>query len=135
MIVADTSAWTELLRRTGSGVDQALRRALRDPHELAVTEVVVMELLAGARSPRHLRDLRSLLLVPRLLRLRGLDAYEHAAELYRRCRAGGETVRKLTDCLVAVPAIEAGAPVLHADRDFDVLARHTRLEVVSPDAV
>jgi predicted nucleic acid-binding protein len=133
VIVADTSAWAELLRRTGGPVDHALRRALRDPRRLAVTEVVVMELLAGARSSRDLRELRSLLLTVTLLRLRGLDAYEHAAELYRRCRAAGETVRKLTDCLVAVPAIEAGAPVLHADRDFDVLARHTSLEVVVLD--
>jgi predicted nucleic acid-binding protein len=133
VIVADTSAWTELLRRTESAVDHALRRALRSPREVAVTEVVVMELLAGARSPLEVRDLRNLLLTPRLLRLRGLDAYERAAELYRLCRAGGETVRKMTDCLVAVPAIEARAPVLHADRDFDVLARHTPLEVVPLD--
>ena len=38
-----------------------------------------------------------------------------------------------TVSLVAVPAILAGAPVLHADRDFDVLARHTPLEVVPLD--
>lgn len=130
MIVADTSAWTEFLRRSGSPVDNALRRILADPEQLAVTEVVVMELLAGARSARHLIDLSTFLLTFRILRLRGLDGYEEAARLYRLCRGGGETVRKMTDCLVAVPAIEAGAAVLHADRDFDVLSRHTPLEVV-----
>ena len=133
MIVVDTSAWAELFRRTGSAVDLALRRLLGDPETLAVTEIVVMELLAGARSPRHHRDLRDLSLGLRLLPLRGLHGYERAAELYRMCRAKGETVRKMTDCLVAVPAIEAGAPILHADADFDKLARHTRLEVVSLD--
>jgi predicted nucleic acid-binding protein len=133
VIVADTSAWTELFRRTGSVVDRTLRHLLHRPSNLAVTEVVVMELLAGARSPTHYRDLRELLLTFRLLRVRGLDGYEHAAELYRLCRAGGETVRSMTDCLVAVPAIEAGAQVLHADRDFDKLARHTPLQVVSLD--
>ena len=131
MIVVDTSAWAELFRRTGSAVDRALRHSLRQPEDLAVTEVVVMELLAGARSPKHYRDLRDLLLGFRLLRLRGLHGYEQAAELYRMCRAGGETVRKLTDCLVAAPAIEAGAQVLHADADVDTLARHTPLQVVS----
>jgi predicted nucleic acid-binding protein len=130
VIVADTSAWTEFFRRSGSRVDLALRGILGDPAQLAVTEVVLMELLAGARSPRHLADLRGFLFRFRILRLRGLDGYEEAARLYRLCRAGGETVRKITDCLVAVPAIEAGAAVLHADRDFDVLARHTALEVV-----
>lgn len=133
MIVADTSAWIELFRRTGSPTDLALRRLLEKPRDLAVTEVVVMELLSGARSPRHLRELRSLLLAFRVLRLRGLDGYEKAADLYRRCRAGGAKVRKITDCLVAVAAIEAGAPVLHCDADFDKLARHTPLEVVALD--
>jgi predicted nucleic acid-binding protein len=133
VIVADTSAWIELLRRTSSAVDLAMRDALRDPAQVAVTEIVVMELLAGARSPRHLGDLRALVLTPRLLRLRGLDSYEQAAGLYRRCRAAGESIRRLSDCLVAVPAIEADVPVLHADRDFDVLARHTPLRVVPLD--
>jgi predicted nucleic acid-binding protein len=130
VIVVDTSAWAEWLRQTGSGVDLRLRGLLATPAEIAVTEVVVMELLAGARSSRHLEDLRSFFLRFRLLRLRGLGGYEEAANLFRLCRLGGETVRKMTDCLVAVPAIEASAAVLHADRDFDVLGRHTALEVV-----
>lgn len=134
MILVDTSAWAELFRRTGSRVDVRLRSLLDDPDNVAVTEVVVMELLAGARSTRQLRSLRGFALRFPLLSVGGLDGYEHAAELYRLCRAGGETVRKLTDCLVAVPAIRAGVPVLHADRDFDVIARHTPLEVVTLDA-
>jgi predicted nucleic acid-binding protein len=130
VIVVDTSAWAEWLRQTGSGVDLRVRGLLATPAEIALTEVVVMELLAGARSRSHIEDLRSFFLRFRLLRLRGLGDYEEAARLFRLCRLGGETVRKMTDCLVAVPAIEAGAAVLHADRDFDVLARHTALKVV-----
>ena len=55
--------------------------------------------------------------------------YEAAAALYRRCRRQGETVRKLLDCLIAAVAIRAGTPILHNDRDFDVLARHTELQL------
>ena len=36
------------------------------------------------------------------------------------------------DCLIAAVAIEADVPVLHADTDFDVLARHTQLRVEEP---
>jgi predicted nucleic acid-binding protein len=64
-----------------------------------------------------------------MLPLSGLRDFEHAAALYRSCRTAGETVRKLSDCLVAVPTIRAGATLLHADRDFDVLARHTPLRL------
>ena len=43
----------------------------------------------------------------------------------------GETVRRLIDCLIAA-AIEARIPILHADIDLDVLARHTPLQLVIP---
>lgn len=131
MIVVDTSAWVELLRATGSPVHRRLHKALRDNEELGVTEVVVAELLAGARDGGRAEELRSTLLGFTLLPLTGLEAFERAVGLYRACRAAGETLRGITDCLVAVPAIDAGAPVLHADRDFVTLARHTTLEVLS----
>jgi len=133
VIVVDTSAWVELLRKTGSQVHLALLRRIQKRADLAVTEVVVAELLAGARSDGERRALRSMLLGFPLLPLWGLDAYEAAADLFRSCRAAGEPIRHLTDCLVAVPAIEAGATVLAMDSDFESLARHTPLRLEQPD--
>ncbi len=129
MIVVDTSAWVEFLRKTGSAVHIRLRRLIEEGEELAVTEVVVMEVLAGARSSEHAVQLRARLLAFPLLRLRSLEGFDAAATLYRNCRAAGETVRELSDCLVAVPTIEAGATLLQADRDFEILARHTPLQL------
>jgi predicted nucleic acid-binding protein len=100
--------------------------------ELAVTEHVVLEVLAGARSQRHLRELRSQLLAFPVLQLEGLADYEEAAEIYRACRTQGETIRKLGDCLVAVPVIREGAELLHNDSDFDAIARHSELRIYSP---
>ena len=57
----------------------------------------------------------------------GLADFESAAELYRLCRSRGATVRKLMDCLIAAVAIREKVTVLHNDRDYEVLARHTRL--------
>ncbi len=88
-----------------------------------------MEVLAGARSPAHLDELRSLMLSFTMLPLRGLADYERAAAIYRRCRVKGSGIRRLHDCLIAVPAIRANASVLHTDRDFDAIARHTPLRV------
>ena len=134
MIVVDSSARIELFLRTGSRVHRSLVRLVRERAELAVTEVVVLEVLVGARSARSFDALRSTLVAFPVLPLGGLRAYERAAQLYQAYRLGGETVRKVTDCLVAVPAIEAGATVLHADRDFEKLARHTRLRTEPIDA-
>lgn len=106
-----------------------LTRLLSEHAEVAVTEVVVMELLAGARSAAEARELRTRLVSFPLLPLRGLADFEEAAAIYRSCREAGETIRSLSDCLVAVPAIRAGAEVLHNDADLDAIARHTPLRV------
>ena len=88
-----------------------------------------MEMLAGARSERHLAKLRRLIAIATVLPTEPVH-YEDAAMLYRRCREGGDQVRKLIDCLIAAVAIRAEVPVLHRDKDFDSLARHTELQTV-----
>ena len=87
-----------------------------------------MEVLAGARDDDHRDRLRRLLARCEHVPVVGLDDFEAAADLYRACRAEGDTVRSLTDCLIGVVALRESLPVLHADRDFEVLARHTGLQ-------
>lgn len=128
MILVDTSAWIEFLRGSGHPAHATLRHHILAGSPIATTEVVVMELLAGASSNRERDRLRGRLLALRQLRLRGMPDFETAADLYRACRHKGETVRKLIDCLIAAVAIREKASVLHNDRDFEVLGRHTRLE-------
>jgi len=86
-----------------------------------------MEILAGARDEHHLAGLRGLLGRATMLPTTPAD-YDHAAALHRLCRRQGETVRKLIDCLIAAVAISADAELLHADRNFAALARHTSLQ-------
>lgn len=126
MILIDTSAWIEFLRDTGSPVCDEVYLLLAG--EVACCDAVRMEVLAGARDDMHLRQLRGLLARARTLPITSGD-YEMAASLYRTCRRRGETVRKLVDCLIGAVALRHGALVLHADSDFDVLARHTRVQV------
>jgi predicted nucleic acid-binding protein len=129
LIVVDTSAWLEFLRGTQSSAHMTVRSLLTERAELAVTEVVVMEVLAGVRSERERRAVRRQLLALPLLELRGIADYERAAELYRALRSRGITPRQLTDVLIALCAIDARAAILHADRDFDAIARVTDLAV------
>jgi predicted nucleic acid-binding protein len=131
VILADTSAWVEYLRATGSPVHLRLRQLIADEGHLVTTEVVTMELLAGETAPEGVTRLRRLLGRFEVLPVEGLADYEAAAELYRRCQAGGETVRNLTDCLIAAVAIRHGATLLHRNHDFEVIARHTPLRVAS----
>lgn len=129
MILVDTSAWIEFLRATGSPAHLRLRAALEVGTELAGTDVVLMEILAGARDDADRDRLRRLVFGLEFLAVEGPGDYEQAAELYRLCRRGGETPRKLSDCLIAAVAIRAGAELLAADADFEAIARHTPLRL------
>jgi hypothetical protein len=128
LILADTSAWIEFLRRTGSDLNVRLR-GLLERADLATTDAVLMEVLAGALDNDHRDRLRRLLGRCEFVATEGPADYEVAADIYRRCRRAGQTPRSLTDCLIAAVAVRAGLPLLHADSDFDAIARHTPLAV------
>ena len=89
-----------------------------------------MEILAGARDSAHLEDLQDVLAAAVVIPTEQAD-FDAAAELYRRCRRAGETIRNFIDCLIAAVAIRADVPVLHNDIDFTALARHTELQEFS----
>lgn len=57
MILVDTSAWVEYHRATGSPVDQRLAELIEAEGTGAVSEPIVMEVLAGARSDEQESDL------------------------------------------------------------------------------
>ena len=126
MVLADTSAWVEYLRRTGSPVNLRMRTLVRS-NDVATTDVVLAEVLTGARDARHAARLESLLARGRHLGVRPLFDYEGAAGIYRACRQGGFTPRSLADCLIAAVAVHYGAPLLHADRDFERMAQFVPL--------
>jgi len=129
MILLDTSAWIEFLRDTGSATCARVDELLGA--DIATCHPVRMEVLAGGRDEAHVRDLRRLLARASIIPTRPTD-FEEAAGLYRTCRRQGETVRKLIDCLIAAHAIRTGTALLHADADFDLLARHTPLQIEAP---
>lgn len=126
-MIVDSSAWVEYLRDTNSVVCNAVDDLLRTG-DARICDAIVMEVLAGGRDDAHVRRLTGLLALARPVETTSAH-YALAASLYRTCRQRGDTVRKMLDCLIAAIAIDANLPVLHADRDFDVLARHTGLRV------
>ena len=129
MILVDSSAWLELFRATGSAIHRQLKSIIDDGAVIATTDTILMEVLAGARDDADRDWLRRLLYSQHFLATNGPADYENAAELYRVCRAGGETPRRLTDCLIAAIAIRNDAELLCRDADFDIIARHSPLRL------
>ncbi|RFU22984.1 type II toxin-antitoxin system VapC family toxin [Geodermatophilus marinus] len=129
MILADTSAWVEYDRATGSPVDRRLTALVAADGPLAVTEPVVMEVCAGARDDRRAADLRRLLLRHHLLPVDPAADFDAASRVYRRCRRVGVTPRGMVDCLIAAVAWRTSAVLLAQDVDLDRVARVLDLEV------
>ena len=121
MILADTSAWVEFDRATGSAVDQRLTELIRSGASVAVTEAIVMEVTAGARTDRE-HDLRRLMARFDLLRFDPAIDFDGATRIYRRCRRAGITPRGLIDCMIAAVALRHGASLLALDSDLEQVA-------------
>lgn len=129
MIFIDTSAWIEFLRDTSSPACNEVDRLLGS--EIAMCDIVAMELLAGARDESHLQDLRGLIGRTTVLPVMSTD-YETAALLYRRCRSKGDTVRRLVDCVIGAVVLRNDLALLHHDADFEALASHCDLTIHRP---
>jgi len=128
-VIVDTSAWVEYLRGSGSTAHTRLRDAIETDAPLATPAPVLMELLAGCSDEAAVLRIQRMLGRYEILEVEGLTDFEDAAGIYRACRAGGETVRSMVDCLIAAVALREGRPLLTVDRDFDVIARYAGLEL------
>ena len=125
MILVDTSIWIELLNgRLG------LRLREEDLFNFATCGPVVQEVLQGVRDHPAMAAFReTFLALPVLGNPLPIDMFQAAAEIYRRGRNKGFTIRSSVDCLIAAIAIQHQTPVWHKDRDFDILARFTTLQI------
>lgn len=130
-MIVDTSVWIEFLRPGASEAGDRLADLIERDERIVVPEIVMLELLSGptgeAIAARRRRMLEAFEFAP----TEPLADTLRAAALQRRCRRAGETVRSLGDCLIAAVALRLDLPVLHRDRDFEVLRAHTGLATVS----
>lgn len=129
MILVDTSAWVEYDRVTGSPVHRRLADLVAGDNGVAVTEPVVMEVLAGARNDEREADLRRMLLRFDLLRFDAAVDFDAAARIYRACRRTGITPRGLVDCMIASVARRHGAALLALDADLTRVANVVGIEI------
>lgn len=129
MILLDTSALIEFLNRSGSPADMAIEALIGNNADVAIAEIVLTEVLQGIRNEREYLEVRASLLSLPVLSLKGQDSYIKAADLYRKCRTKGLTIRSTIDLLIAQTAIEHDAALLHNDRDFAALAAVSSLKL------
>ena len=126
MVLVDTSVWVEVFRRASPLVLESLV----DLDDVVTCGPVIQEVIQGFDDEWAFRVARdSMLALPVLENPMTLHVYEQAAELYRRGRRAGKTVRSSVDCLIAACALQHDVEVLHSDRDYDAIATFAPLRV------
>jgi predicted nucleic acid-binding protein len=119
VILPDTSAWVEYLRRGEAGRAAGLDRRV-ERREVATCGPVVAELLAGTAERDRGKLARALDGLP-WIEL-GRPEWHRAGELAASLRGAGMSV-PLTDIEIAVAALAAEATVWTADADFRRIAQ------------
>jgi predicted nucleic acid-binding protein len=131
MILLDTSVLIEFLNRTGSLSDKTVEALIANDTDIAIAEITLTEVLQGIRSERDYREVKASLMTLPALSLKGHDSYSKAADLYRKCRTKGLTIRSTIDLIIAQTAIENNSELLHNDRDFGAIASVSSLRLYS----
>lgn len=128
MIVVDSSVWIAHLRNTDN-VPVGKLRHLDDTQEILVGDLILLEVLQGARNEPHAqlieRNLRQFPIVPMLDPATAVEA----ARNYRMLRQRGITIRKTIDMIIGTFCIQGGHALLHDDRDFDPMVHHLGLQL------
>ncbi|GLS41969.1 ribonuclease VapC [Mesorhizobium tianshanense] len=128
MIVVDSSVWIAHLRNTDS-VSVGKLRHLDDTQEILVGDLILLEVLQGARNEPHAqlieRNLRQFAIVPMLDPATAVEA----ARNHRMLRQRGITIRKTIDMIIGTFCIRGGHALLHDDRDFDPMVHYLGLQL------
>jgi predicted nucleic acid-binding protein len=132
LILVDTTVWIDFFNGRSSPEKRAFERLLERGEMICLTDVILTEILRGITADSEFETARHYLQQFPCLTARAPATYLHAAELYRKARRKGVTVRSTIDCLIAAVCLENDVALLHHDSDFDLLAKTCRLRISDP---
>ena len=126
MILIDTSVWIEVLRDKKGDIVKSFRDRIQDDIWL-LSRFTQLELLQGAKDEYEWKRLDDYLSTQYYLEA-SENTWAEAARIYFELRRKGVTINSSIDCCIAQIAIEAGAHLLHRDKDFSKIANIRPLE-------
>ncbi|EDN66235.1 PilT-like protein [Beggiatoa sp. PS] len=130
MTLVDSSAWIDFFRCQNLQHVTRLKSLIHQNEELAICGVIMTEILQGIRDENQYQmtktRLDTLIFLPMTR-----TTYVTAANIYRTLRNKGLTIRKSIDCMIASVALENNVFLLHNDRDFEAIARHFPLKIIT----
>ena len=129
MILVDTSVWIDFFVGRNLPHVAALEQFILDNEDLALCGIILTEILQGIADDTTHRRVRRYL-SPLIMLPMPETVFVRAADIYRKLRKKGITIRKSNDCIIAATALEHHCQLLHNDRDFRPIAEHFPVKIV-----
>jgi len=126
MILVDSSVWIDFIHARQTPQTDLLKR-IRQSRRLGTPDLVLAEVLQGARSERVAAETERMLRTTKIVTFTDVVVAVEAARNYRALRSRGITPRKTIDTLIATRCIIDRTPLLFSDRDFDPFVTHLGL--------
>ena len=118
LVLVDTSAWIEYLKKTSHPVTKEIESALV-LNTAAACKLIFAELIQVARSEKEIDLILDLALVVKVLN-ESESTWPQAGFLSHKLRKQGKTI-SLIDCYLAVLAKDSKAVILTLDKHFSVI--------------
>lgn len=122
MILIDTSVWIDFFNGVENKKVSILEQLVRYEEDIYLSEYILTEVMQGFRNDKDYELARKYLLRFPIVRLQDTNSWLEAAQIYRKCRKKGITIRKTADCIIAQTAIENEFYLHHKDNDFNLIA-------------
>ncbi|HEX8484404.1 type II toxin-antitoxin system VapC family toxin [Sphingomonas sp.] len=133
MILIDSSVWIDFFAARVTLQTLAVRACVRSERAIAIGDLVLTEVLQGARDEGAAAEIGVRLSEFRPVRIVDHRIAVQAARNYRLLRGKGITIRKTIDTLIATRCIVDDIPLLYSDRDFDPFVQHLGLRSALDD--
>jgi predicted nucleic acid-binding protein len=131
MALVDTTVWIDFFSGQPLPHVAALETLIENRDDICMCGIILTEALQGIRKDVEFRKTRDLFNTLIFLPM-PYTVFLRSAEIYRKLRKKGITVRKPMDCMIASVAIENEIPLLHNDKDFHPIEKHCGLKVYRP---
>ncbi len=130
MILVDTTVWIDFFAARSLPHVVALETIIKGKENICICGIILAEVLQGIRQDTEFRKTRDLFKTLILLPM-PYTVFLRSADIYRKLRKIGITIRKPLDCMIASVAIENDILLLHNDKDFQPIEKHCGLKVLS----
>jgi len=129
VILVDTSVWIDFFCGRNLPHVATLEQIIQENDDLALCGIIFTEILQGIANDSSHKRVQSYL-DPLIMLPMPNSVFIKAADVYRKLRKKGITIRKTNDCIIAATTLEHRCQLLHNDKDFIPIGDHFPLKII-----